>query len=157
MKKRKITLISLATLSVLLLFGAVAVAAYNYGTESNPLIAKSYLDNNLEPRLVSDFQKKLDSALSEFESSISTATASYKYETIDSGKTFAAQSGAELILRSGSLKIGDGGYAIDSTDGTMLSGGGVLMANHLYLFPDSASLYASAASGILAAGTYTIS
>ena len=61
MKEKSLKII-IAVLAVLLIAGAAAYAATNYGTKDDPLITKSYLDEVVKPQLESDMKAKLDAA-----------------------------------------------------------------------------------------------
>lgn len=60
--KKRLVIILLAVVLALGCAGIGAWAATNYGTQSDPLIAQSYLDEVLRPQLEREFNAALDEA-----------------------------------------------------------------------------------------------
>lgn len=105
-------LLALAVLAVLGL-GAVrlasAAATGAPGSDTDPLVTKSYVDQYTQWQLVS----------------------------LKPGQTIVAGAGTEMILRAGSAKAvaSPGGGLSDVTAGKDVGGGAALVANHLLIVP----------------------
>lgn len=129
--------------------GIGVYAAGNYGSQDDPLITKSYLDEVLIPQLETKFQNAL-----------SEETGTFAVVTLDSGKTLTAGAGCEIILRSGSASV----YApttglVDITDGTAAGASAALVTNHLYMVAANSDGVKAGSGGatLLVCGAYTIS
>ena len=72
-RKRKIMIVCIAA-ALLVMAGAGAYAATNYGSTSDPLITKSYLDQVLTPNLNNQFRTELNTAVKGLESSSGTGS-----------------------------------------------------------------------------------
>ena len=153
---KKLKTILLAVLLVAVGAGAGAYAASTYGTQSDPLVAKSYLDNTLTPKLQSEFQTKVDQQSQVLENEIASAnkTMNFAAVSLSKGQTLRCSEGCEVVLRSGSAAAS--AALSDVTAGTEVSSGGALTANHLNVAPDSAALTATAAATLLVRGVYTV-
>lgn len=150
--KRKKLLMTLAAVLILALGVAVgAVAASSLGTQSDPLVTKSYLDQVLTPQLQSQYQAQLDSQFKDIESEIagiaSSATGNFTAVSLSSGQVLSASAGCEIILRSGSATA-VGGLS-DITDGAAVSSGSSIAANHL-------CVAGAAGDGVRASGAVTL-
>lgn len=150
--KRKKLLITLAAVLILALGVAVgAVAASSLGTQSDPLVTKSYLDKVLTPQLQSQYQAQLDSQFKDIESEIagiaSSSTGNFTAVSLSSGQVLSASASCEIILRSGSATA-VGGLS-DITDGAAVSSGSSLSANHL-------CVAGAAGDGVKASGAVTL-
>ena len=157
-KKKLIT--ALIVVAVLALgIGIGAFAASNFGTQSDPLVAKSYLDNVLTPSLQTQYQKQLDEQVQKLEQQISgigsADAGNFKSVSLASGKTIKANAGCEIILTSGSAAAS--GSLSNITSGTIISSGGAVSTNHLCIVSaDGGGLTASGSATLLIRGTYTI-
>lgn len=155
MKNKKLVMILSIALALVLAVGVTAYAASNYGTSSDPLITLSYLTDTLTPNLLSQLRTDLDAAVDEVQAS-SGSLQTYSVVTLSRGQTLSGSAGCEILLRSGSATCISG--LADITDGTSLSGGSSLSANHLYMASaDGSGCTASADSTLLLVrGSYTI-
>ncbi len=146
MKKKLI--IALAAALVLGCLGIGAWAAANYGTESDPLVAMSYL-TGVETRLEREFNAALDEAVGDL------GVASGAFESVslsESGVTLGL--GAEVLcLESGARATGT---LVDATAGGVLNAGQALEANHLYIVADSGTVLAGQVTALVR-GEYTAS
>ncbi len=137
MKKKKIITIIAAVLILAVGIGVGAYAASTFGTQSDPLVAKSYLDNTVTPKLQAEFQSKLDEQVRQMEEKISSATTAasgnFALVTLAAGKTLYGEVGCEIILRSGSATAVSPSGLSDVSGGSALSAGNGLTQNHLYL------------------------
>lgn len=124
MKKKLI--IALVLVFALALAGAGVWAASNAGTESDPLVAMSYLTDELEPRL----RREIDEAIEEALGGASAASGSFVGEELSAG-ALRLSVGTELMCLSGGAYAD--GELVDLTAGGVLSAGEALSVNHLYL------------------------
>lgn len=160
MKNKKLITVLIAVVILALGVGIGAYAASNFGTQSDPLVAKSYIDNVLTPSLQSQYQAQLDSQVNALEKKISGLSGAdagnFKVVSLSSGQSIAINSGCEVILTSGSASAS--GSITDVTSGSAVSSGGALTANHLYVAAaNSSSVKASGAVSLLVRGAYTVS
>ena len=91
--------------------------------------------------------------------SVSSGTASaYSAVTLTAGQTLYGEAGCEVLLRSGSAACGGTGTAsmTDATTGGSLNGGGALEGNHLYLMPESQSVFTAEGAVLLVRGSFII-
>ena len=158
--KNKRLLTALLVIAILALgIGIGAFAASNFGTQSDPLVAKSYLDNVLTPSLQTQYQKQLDEQVLKLEQQISGISApdagNFKPVTLASGKTIKAGAGCEIILTSGTATAS--GSLSDITGGTSIASGSAVSKNHLCIVStDGGGIKASGSVELLIRGTYTI-
>lgn len=124
MKKKLI--IALVLVFALALAGAGVWAASNAGTESDPLVAMSYLTDELEPRL----RREIDEAIEEALGGASAASGGFVGEELSAG-ALRLSVGTELMCLSGGAYAD--GELVDLTAGGVLSAGEALSVNHLYL------------------------
>ncbi len=157
MKKWQIVVLVLAI--VVTAAGLGAYAATNYGGQTDPLVASSYLSGVLEPSLRADFDSQIAAAMEKLERSfqeeLASATGTFEVVTLKSGQTFSGGSGCEILFRSGTaVSVGS---LIDVSTGNSVAAGVALAANHLYMASDAESgLKASADVTLLARGTYSV-
>jgi len=149
MLTKKFKVFVCAAALIIMATGVGVYAAGVYGSQEDPLITKSYLDEVLTPQLEAKFQNALGEA-----------TGTFAVVTLDSGKTLTASAGCEIILRSGSATV----YApvaglVDTTDGTAAAGVAAVVTNHLYMVAaDSDGVKAgSGGATLLVCGAYTVS
>lgn len=132
MKKWQVLVLVLAV--ALLAAGVGAYAATNYGTQSDPLIAQSYLDEVLAPQLQREFDAALEEAVSGLEGGESA------FESVTASGGVSCAEGTEVI------PLGEGatatGTMIDATAGGIVNAGEALSANHLYLAADDLTVSA---------------
>lgn len=149
MKQRKRTFIILAALVLVLTAVVTAYAVSNYGTQADPLITKSYLDEVLQPQL-----------LEEFDEMLSSDGADFRVVTLQNGQTLSAEVGCEVMLRIGSASASgpDSPVLVDTTSGTTLENGGAMVKNHLYMITIVNNGLKATANGtkVLVSGSYTI-
>ena len=135
MKNKKLFVTLVAVFMLALGIGVGAYAASNFGTQADPLVAKSYLDQTVTPKLQQEFQTKLDEQVRLLESKISSSSSGLNFVsvTVRQGQTLKASAGCELILRSGSATGSGSSGLSDVTEGRLLTAGNSLTANHLYM------------------------
>lgn len=155
-------------LTALCLGTGVALAA-GAGSESDPLVTLSYLNETVLPKLVQDVQASADQRQAELTqqfnqiaqgSSGGTGSASYTVVTLSAGQRLNLNLGAEVMLRVGSAAAGAAvnPALVDITTGGELNSGGALVQNHLYM-ATMTDHYITAGSGtvrVLVRGGYSV-
>jgi hypothetical protein len=148
--KEKTLKIIIAVLAVLLLAGVAAYAATNYGTQDDPLITKSYLDEVVKPQLESDMQTKLDAASKEI---LSSAPGEFASVDLANGQTLRLGAGSQILpVRGGVSALG---AMADTTAGSAVKSGETLSDNHLYMATEDGGVKAAGTATVLVSGSYT--
>ncbi len=169
---------------VCLTLAGAALAAGQQGTQSDPLVTLSYLNQQATPAILAQVDAKLtqreaelkaqlaavvDGYVREVEAALnapggaagtSSGSAAYRVVTLNAGQTITGGASCEFLLRSGTaVCVSDSSPGlVDMTDGSTLASGGALAANHLYLATvEGRGVRASAAATLLVRGSYTIS
>ncbi len=138
--KRKAALVLGIVLTAAVAFAAGAYASGGFGTQSDPLVSMSYLTDVLTPEVVEDV----------------TGEVSFQQVTLRRSQTLSAETGCEIVLRSGTAECAADGL-IDSTDAQTLEQGDDLEQNHLYLVVNGGkTLLANGAVKLLVKGSYTV-
>lgn len=148
----------LRTFLILLLIaalGAVGVyAAARYGSQEDPLVAKSYLTDVVEKEITDYTDSQIRAAVSEaqgrVQAQIRTAAGVFEPVELSAGQTLSCEPGTEVVLTSGSVTAS--GDFTDTTLGEPLSGG-ALTANHLYLAGENATLTAGGDASLMVRGS----
>ena len=164
----------------------VAVAAGQQGSQSDPLVTLSYLNQQVTPAILAQVDSQLTARQSELEGKLAavkdsyvkeveaklngsggtssggqtaSGSASYQVVTLSAGQTLTGGAACEFLLRTGTATcVSDSSPGlVDMTDGTTLASGGALKANHLYLGTiEGRGVKASTAVTIMVRGSYTI-
>ena len=165
MKKWKI---ALAAFCVCFLFTAAYAA--NTGSQTDPLVTKSYLDGPFLEQVRSLVDETVDGRKTELEQSLAgvleqggSGTSGgnvFQVVTLSKGQTLEGDVGCEVMLRIGTAVCGstESVGIIDTTSGTNLGDGKDLVTNHLYMVTIS-TRSVTATSGtvkVLARGPYII-
>lgn len=160
MKNKRLISVLAAVLILAVGIGIGAYGASTYGTQSDPLVAKSYLDSTLTPKLQTQFNAKVDDQVNIMESQIAASSSGLNFAVVNlsSGQILKGSVGCEIILRSGSaLGYGNTGLS-DVTDGNLISSGSALSANHLCVVGTSGDgVKASTSLTLLVRGGYAVS
>ncbi len=179
-----VRLAALMLVSYALLLVSVAAAAGGPGSEDDPLVTLSYLNDTFLPQLLGKVDEKLETRDKELSDKLnaqaqkdaealaeqygatppSTGGAekpeSFTVVTMASGETLLGDIGCEVMLRVGTANCvaPSAPGLIDETDGTTLGGGKELVKNHLYMMTiDERGVKATAATTkLLVRGGYTI-
>lgn len=168
-------------LAVGVIAGASALASPGYGTQDDPLVTLSYINETVIPQISSDTEKAAETAKTEaseqfagqidelkdsFDDKASSTQAAsttdvYSVVSLKSGQTVTCAPGTELILRVGSASStgSSSPRLIDVTDGSSVSGSGTsLTKNHLYMVTINGNgIKATSAAKVLIRGNYTVS
>ena len=152
MKKWQIVVLVIAV--AVLAAGIGAYAATNYGTQSDPLVAMSYLEKVLGPKMEQQLDEQIAEAAEQYKSQYGAEAGGFSVVQLPSGETLSVGEGCEIVLRSGACAAS--GALVDVTSGSELASGGALTANHLYVGSGS-GVTASANSTLLVRGAYSVS
>lgn len=139
--------------------GIGAYAATTYGTQSDPLVTVSYLNQTLTPYMSGQFDSQLSQAMDKLENDFTAALAgsagTFRVVTLTSGQTLNGGAGCEILYRSGSCTAASA--LVDVSSGSSVSSGASLTANHLYMTGDSgAAVKAGGSVTLLVRGTCTV-
>ena len=159
MRKKKIITVLAAVLILAVGVGVGAYAASNFGTQADPLVAKSYLDQTVTPKLQAEFQTKLDAQVKIMEQQIASSTTglSFTEVSLTNGQTLKGSAGCEIILRSGTAVCSGTAGLSDVTDGKLISSGSALTENHLCVVSTLGDgVKASSSVTLLVQGSYTL-
>ncbi len=165
---------------VLTAFVAIANEA---GSQGDPLVTLSYLNETFLKQIMSGVDEKLavrgealsemileqingakQDILAELGSSYGDETGgvaiSFTALTLSPGQTLYGGAGCEVLLRSGSASCVSGGKSVpglvDTTDGTAIDHGVALVQNHLYMMTDQRGVLAQGEVLLLVRGEYVI-
>ncbi|MDR2356514.1 MAG: hypothetical protein LBD92_00295 [Oscillospiraceae bacterium] len=150
MKRRRKTLIAVgAALAVGVAASFTMMAATSSGTQADPLVTLSYLNEKFAPQIKSELQSELETAkedvVKRIESGATAGTSRpaspeaggadvFTVVTLSRGQSVKCSVGVELLLRIGTASVtGEPPGLVDSTGGSTLSAGGALTVNHLYM------------------------
>lgn len=166
MNKKFKAVAAIALLSVTSLYAADS----KIGTESDPLVTKSYVDKqiasvsggankDLEARLSA--QEDLISILSQEIANLKEeGSSSFEIVSVPVGSIIYGKQGSEMIIRSGegSIIASAAGGVQDVTDGVDLAGGVKAPNNNLLIVPreDGRGIMASKTMVVMVRGGYTI-
>lgn len=156
--KKTVLAVIIGVLILALGAGIGVIAASTYGTQADPLVAKSYLDDTLTPQLQQQFQAQLDSKAQELEQKISSSGGAFSAVSLSAGQSLYCGAGCEIILSSGGATAsGSSGFS-DVTSGEAVNLGASLQANHLYVASAEGSAVSSPSGAtVLVRGRYTMS
>jgi RNA-binding protein YhbY len=145
-KGKRIAAFSILVIISFVMFGGYIVADA-VGTNDDPLISLSYLNEVVVPQITQTLETKLTKV------AIDIATEAAKEEVatqvtqqsgtafvavqVFAGQTLAGKEGTEMILRSGRAMAVCPGAAglVDATQGLDLAGDKEIVSNHVYIIP----------------------
>ena len=181
--KRKSIRTGACVLMVTAVLAAFVAIANGVGSQDDPLVTLSYLNEVFLKQIMDNVDEKLSKRndtlteaitqqinnakkeiLSEIGGSFGDETGgvavSYTAVTLLPGQTLYASAGCEVLLRSGSAQCISEGWSVpglvDTTDGTIVNHGGALVQNHLYLMTDQRGVAALNEVLLLVRGEYVI-
>ena len=182
MKKKTLRTGVCAALVCLVLAAFVAIAG-EVGSQGDPLVTLSYLNETFLTQIMDSVDEKLaersEQLLEKIMEQISSAkrdilielgssygdenggmAVSFTAVTLAPGQTLYGGAGCEVLLRSGSaVCISDGKSVpglVDTTDGTSINHGVQLVPNHLYMMTDQRGVMAQEEVVLLVRGEYII-
>lgn len=155
--KKKTRLFSAALLCCAL--GMFTVVLAEPGASDDPLISKSYIENQLMPEI----RRYVESKIAEVKSGgTSSSSSGEKFEVVEvkAGGEVICAAGTELILRMGSATViaTEKGGAADTTSGFDLANGEAMPSNHLLIIPvsDGRGVKANTDIILMIKGGYTV-
>lgn len=154
MKERKWrTGLACAALVALTITG-VALAAGTQGSQSDPLVTLSYINDVLVPELMARADEKIEAKTEALMKEVQTGSrAVFATVEIPTGKKLNLTAGTQLILRQGAALNTDG--IIDLTEGVSMWN--KLQPNHLYIATkDGQQVTVTENTLFLVQGRYTI-
>ena len=180
--KNRLTRFACGILAAYTLLTVAALAAGTAGTESDPLVTLSYLNDTFLPKLLIQVDEMLttrDQALAQkldaqvktdlsaaggttvsAPASVPADSDTFSVVTLSSGQTLYGSIGCEVMLRVGSAECVSPSTPglIDETDASILGSGSALAKNHLYMMTiDGRGVKATAATvKLMVRGGYTI-
>ena len=160
MMKRKSITVLVGVIILAVGIGVGAYAASTFGTQSDPLVAKSYLDQVVTPKLQAEFETKLDEQVQIMEQQIAAQSSglSFTAVSLSNGQTLKCSAGCEIVLRAGTAAVTGTSGISDVTDGATIAVGSYLTPNHLCMVgADGDGIKASSSVTLLVCGGYTIS
>ena len=133
------------SLAIMIVFAVVVLAAP--GSEEDPVVSVSYLENIFMTKVQSYIDQK--------------AVPQYDVVSLKEGQTLTADKGTELILRMGTATViaSQKGGLSDVTGGGDIADGGQMPSNHLLIAPvaDGRGIKATATEVlVMVRGGYTI-
>lgn len=158
---RKTKIILCVTAAAVLLLGAVVWAAdAEPGSEGDPLISLSYLEQDFTTYMKELFRTETESTAGELKAELDekiglleeqqmdvlqkAESMSFRCVELPAGSSLTLKQGAELILRSGSVQGSEKLQLLDE-----VNGGGTLGQNRLYVVLEGGSLTARSSSVLL--------
>lgn len=145
MKKINVFLTS-AVLMTTLFIGTTEAGYIEPGSESDPLVSKTYVDNkNNEVKVNSDSNTKrlaeIEKNIEEIKNSGGGQGTGEKFKVLElkKGQTIIAEDGTEIIIRTGTVNAigGIAGGISDITEGKNLETGEKIKLDHLLIIPRS--------------------
>jgi hypothetical protein len=153
----------------------VAALAEGEGTQSDPLVTLSYINNVFTKYVMNIFTQELDTRVAELEEDINEKVAAieaaygktgeiaerstYKVENLSDGQTIVCQRGTEIMLRLGKAYViapASPGL-IDTSTASILENGKYLVANHMYMVTiNDRAIKASGNTYVVIRGDYVI-
>ncbi len=155
----------------------VALAAGQQGSQSDPLVTLSYLNEKAGPDLLAQVDARIAQQEAELTAQLNQVVDRYLQEgggapsgtgtdgsftvvTLRQGQKLSLSAGCEVLFRGGAASCiaGSAPGLVDMTGGSDLPNGGALAVNHLYLATtDGRGVQASANTTLLVRGGYAIS
>ncbi len=160
MKKKKLLIAVCALLALAGLTAAGTMAAGGAGSQSDPLVTLSYLNDTFTGQIM----EKVDKLIAERNAKLSSelgsggVSSAYTAVTLSAGQTLTGEAGCEVLLRSGIAVCVAASVPglTDATTGGSINNGAALQQNHLYLMTDSRGVFSTAGAALLVRGGYTI-
>lgn len=131
-----------------------AMAAGTQGSQNDPLVTLSYLNEKAVPEIMKQVDERIDQRVEELEKKIQEGNqGAFVTAEVGAGKTVTLSAGSQLLLRSGKASCTDG--LVDLTTGETL--GGELALNHLYIATkDGPKVSVSEKATVMVLGSYKV-
>ena len=174
--KIKIVTGILVLAAIALVSGATILAMASPGSQDDPFITLSYLNNrfkpqvmaevgNIEQELSSTFEAKIAELEARLSATQNNAAQSpggvdvFSVVTLSRGQTLTCKAGAEVMLRIGTATgVGSAPALVNYTSGATLDSGSALTTNNMYLITIKGNGVRATADSVrvLVRGSYTI-
>ena len=165
MKNLKKSVLIFVLIVTILTFGVSADEAYS--TKNDPLVSLSYVNDVLGPQIMAQVLEKIESQYVKISDINDMMSGELTLVTLSKGDTLMSKGVCEIVLLSGnattlitaSSNIEAGQGLIDVTDGTVVTNGALIKANHKIIIPkaDGRGLIVTGDSvSLLVRGAYTI-
>lgn len=149
------------TIGLIVAIALMNLVAYaGYGDADDPFVTLSYITSIFKPSILSEVDSRIQAAKNDITQLGSGGANDFKVISVASGKTLIGDVGTEIMLRIGTATCvaSSSPGLIDSSDAVILSGGGALKTNHLYMVTvEDRGFKATSDVKIVIRGTYTIS
>lgn len=133
----------------------VALAVGTQGSQSDPLVTLSYLNEVAVPDILKQVDEKIDARTDELMGQGQGIGAAFATVEAAAGKSLSLSSGSQFLVRSGTVSSSDA--LLDLTSGTTWGGVGGLSANHLYMaVGEGQKITVSSAAILMVQGKYTL-
>ena len=181
MKKKNLRTLACLLLAATVLTAFAALAGSGAGSQGDPLVTLSYLNDTFLGQVLEKVDKSLDSRGAQLQLELDQqiaqreqalreqlagsgapvgSSAAYTVLSLLAGQTLSGEAGCEVLLRSGSAEcVADSASVpgmVDTTSGGSINGGSALQLTHLYLMPAPASIRAVSGATVLVRGSYTV-
>jgi len=176
--KQKI-IIGIVVLAAVVLVSGVSILAFaSPGTQTDPFITLSFLNDIFRPQIMSEVRaaeqemtQRFNARIAQLEAQLSGSTGGsggaasgpadrFHVVTLNRGQTLSCSVGAEIMLRVGSATgVGSAPALVNYTTGETLSSGSALVANNMYLvtIDGNGVRAASDTVRVLVRGNYSVS
>lgn len=170
MKQRRKTIRTVVAAAAAVAVVTLGALAVDVGSESDPLVTLSYLQQQFTASVLSqvdsqitraknDLATQLDDKIQSGGGSAAPSSSAFETVTLSQGQKLLGAAGCEMMLRSGSASCAaahDPGL-IDLTGGSQLNAGAAVEVNHLYMSAgEGGGMTASAGATVLVRGSYTV-
>ena len=176
--KKKLLIAVAVILSIAFISGITLLAATNFGSQNDPLVTLSYLNNILKPQileavdtaiadaktsLAEQFDERIESFKAEMAEILENAEGAnvevFRVVNFSNGQTLTCAAGTEVMLREGTAETAGGAAAFtDTMGGAALDSGDELVSNHIYMATGDGSQIKPTADSvkIMIRGNYSI-
>ncbi len=141
MKNLKKSALIFVLIITILTFGVSADEAYS--SKTDPLVSLSYVNDVLGPQIMAQVLEKIESEYVKISDITDMMSGELTLITLSKGDTLMSKGVCEIVLLSGnatslitaSSNIEAGQGLIDVTDGTVVTNGALIKANHKIVIP----------------------
>lgn len=165
MKSLKKSALIFVLIITILTFGVSADEAYS--SKNDPLVSLSYVNDVLGPQIMAQVLEKIESEYVKMSDITDMMSGELTLITLSKGDTLMSKGVCEIVLLSGnattlitaSSNIEAGQGLIDVTDGTVVTNGALIKANHKIIIPKADGrgiIVTGDAITLIVRGAYTI-
>ena len=143
MRNLKKSIIVFTLIVALLTFGVSADEQYS--SKNDPLVSLSYVNDVLGPQIMAQVLEKIESQYVKISDITDMMSGELSLVTLNKGDTLMCKGVCEIVLLSGNAtalitsasNIEAGQGLVDVTDGTVVTNGSLIKANHKIIIPKS--------------------